>query len=218
MLKAVILARSGSTRVKNKNIRPFCGSSLLEIKIQQLQRINNIDGIIVNSNDDSILDIAKKYNVEAIKRDPYFASNSVSINDVYVNMAENCNSDYIVMCNCTNPLISDTSISNIIDFYFKNENSYGSVNSANMVKEFMWLDGNPINYTLDKMPRSQDLPNILALNFAVNIISKERLLKEKNVVSSNPFLYEIPSDESVDVDWEVDFDFAEFLYNKKIQR
>ena len=62
------------------------------------------------------------------------------------------------------------------------------------------------------------LLNILALNFAVNIISKERLLKEKNVVSSNPFLYEIPSDESVDVDWEVDFDFAEFLYNKKIQR
>ena len=32
-ITAVIPVRAGSTRVKNKNIKPFAGSSLLEIKI-----------------------------------------------------------------------------------------------------------------------------------------------------------------------------------------
>ena len=36
IVKALIAARSGSVRVQNKNIRPFAGSTLLEVKIQQL--------------------------------------------------------------------------------------------------------------------------------------------------------------------------------------
>ncbi len=58
-VKALIAARSGSVRVVNKNLRAFVGSSLLELKIEQLKRIPNIDGIVVNSNDDKILSIAK---------------------------------------------------------------------------------------------------------------------------------------------------------------
>lgn len=34
-IKALIPVRSGSVRVKNKNIRPFAGTTLLEIKIRQ---------------------------------------------------------------------------------------------------------------------------------------------------------------------------------------
>ena len=49
MIKALIPVRAGSQRVKNKNIRPFAGSSLLEIKIKQMMRIKELDGVIVNS-------------------------------------------------------------------------------------------------------------------------------------------------------------------------
>ena len=47
-IKALVAVRSGSQRVVNKNIRPFAGSSLLEIKLNQLKRISNIVGIVVN--------------------------------------------------------------------------------------------------------------------------------------------------------------------------
>ena len=67
-ISAVIAARGGSRRVKNKNIRPFAGSSLLERKLLQLKDINEIDAIYVNSESDKILNIAKKYNVNTIKR------------------------------------------------------------------------------------------------------------------------------------------------------
>ena len=59
MIKALIPVRAGSQRVKNKNIRPFADSSLLEIKIKQMQRIKELDGVIVNSDSDEMLDIAK---------------------------------------------------------------------------------------------------------------------------------------------------------------
>ena len=54
-IKALVAVRSGSQRVKNKNIRKFVDSSLLEIKINQLKRIKELDGIVVNSNDEGML-------------------------------------------------------------------------------------------------------------------------------------------------------------------
>ena len=54
-IKALVAVRSGSQRVVNKNIRPFAGSTLLEVKLNQLKRIPNLDGIIVNSNDDQMI-------------------------------------------------------------------------------------------------------------------------------------------------------------------
>ena len=88
-IKALVAVRSGSQRVENKNIRPFAGSSLLEVKLDQLKRISIIDGIVVNSNDDAMLAIAANKGCETVKRDEYYASNSVSMSDVYKNMAEN---------------------------------------------------------------------------------------------------------------------------------
>ena len=67
MIKGLVAVRSGSTRVSNKNIRPFAGSNLLKLKLEQLLRIPELDGIVVNSNDDEMLSIAKKMGVEKKK-------------------------------------------------------------------------------------------------------------------------------------------------------
>lgn len=78
-IKALVAVRSGSTRVINKNLRPFAGSNLLELKLNQLKRIKLLDGIVVNSNDDEMLAIAKNLGCETVKRDEYYASNTVSM-------------------------------------------------------------------------------------------------------------------------------------------
>lgn len=215
IVKALIAARSGSVRVQNKNIRPFAGSTLLEVKIQQLQRISNIDGIVVNSNDDEILSIAKRMGVETVKRDPYYASNEVSMSDVYQNMAENMDCDVIVYANCTNPVIEDKTIYDIVEF-FKNNPNFDSVNSSHAIKEFLFENNMPINYDLKHQPRSQDLPDIRALNFAVNVLAKETMIKCKNVVGEHPYLYNITQTEATDIDNPIDFFIAEQLYNKLV--
>ena len=122
IIKAVIPVRAGSQRIKNKNIKPFADSNLLEIKINQLKKITKLDGIIVNSDSDEMLNVAKNLGVEVVKRDAYYASSEVSINEVYVNLAEHCDSDIILFADVTNPLIKDKTIEDVVNFYFDNKN------------------------------------------------------------------------------------------------
>ena len=214
-IKALVAVRSGSQRVVNKNIRPFAGSSLLEIKLNQLKRISNIDGIVVNSNDDKMLEIASNMGCEVVKRDEYYASNQVSMSEVYRNMAENVNADVIAYINATNPLLNDKTIVQAIENYKKNISQYDSLNSAHLIKEFLFKENLPINYDLRHQPRSQDLPDISALNFAINIISREKMIECKNVVGYKPNIYIIDEVEATDIDNPIDFDFAEFVYKRK---
>ena len=211
-IKALVAVRSGSVRVKNKNIRPFAGSTLLEVKLAQLKRIPEIDGIIVNSNDDEMLKIAADMGCETVKRDEYYASNSVSMSDVYRNMAENCDCDVIAYINVTNPLLKDETISKAINMYMDNTDKYDSLNSAHLIKEFVFKDNLPINYDLRHQPRSQDLPDIYALNFAISILSREKMIECKNVVGYKPYIYGIDEVEATDIDNPIDFEFAEYVY------
>lgn len=213
-IKAIIPVRKGSQRVINKNIKPFANSNLLEIKINQLKRINKLDGIIVNSDDDEMLEIARKLGVETVKRDSYFASSTVPINEVYVDLAEHCNSDIILLADVTNPLIKDETVELAIDKYFENINNFDSVNTVNTVKMFLWKDGSPLNYTEENKPRSQDLPDIFAINSAINVLSKETMLKRKAFVGFKPYLLPVDNLEGLDIDEQIDFEIAEFLYKK----
>lgn len=215
-IKALVAVRSGSVRVTNKNMRPFAGSTLLEVKLRQLKRIPNLDGIIVNSNDDEMLALAASLGCETVKRDQYYASNSVSMSDVYRNMAENCDCDVIAYINCTNPLLKDQTIIDAIEAYKEMTASgkFDSLNSAHLIKEFMFKDNLPINYDLRHQPRSQDLPDIAALNFAISIISREKMIECKNVVGYAPNIYIIDEVEATDIDNPIDFEFAEFVFNK----
>lgn len=217
IIKALVAVRSGSMRVKNKNLRPFAGSTLLEVKLAQLKRINALDGIIVNSNDPKMLDIAQHMGCETVLRDPYFASNEVSMSDVYKNMAENCDCDVIAYINATNPLLEDETIVKAIAAYKQmiKAGTFDSLNSAHLIKEFLFKDNLPINYDLRHQPRSQDLPDIAALNFAISIISRERMIECKNVVGYHPNIYLIDEVEATDIDNPIDFDFAEFVYKRK---
>lgn len=217
-IKALIAVRSGSQRVKNKNIRPFAGSTLLELKIAQLKRIPELNGIVVNSNDDGMLKIASSMGCETVKRDEYYASNVVSMSDVYQNMAENMDADTIAYINVTNPLLEDETISKAIKMYYKQKDLYDSLNSAHLIKEFLFKDNLPVNYDLRYQPRSQDLPDIMALNFAVNILERKTMMENKNVVGMKPYLFCIDELEATDIDNEIDFVFSEFMYTRRAEK
>lgn len=213
-IKALIPVRAGSQRVKNKNIRPFAGSSLLEIKIKQLQRIKELDGIIVNSDSDEMLDIAKSLGAETVKRDSYFASSEVSANLFYQNIAENFNGDIILLSNVTSPMIKDETIENLIKIFYDNITKYDSVTTGTVVKEFLWMNNKPLNYDPRNKPRSQDLDGIVSLNHAVGIMERQTMIEVKDIVGYNPLIVTISDNESIDIDNEIDFEFAEFMYKK----
>lgn len=211
-IKALIPVRSGSVRVKNKNIAPFAGSSLLEIKIKQLQRIEGIDAVVVNSNSDEMLNIAQKCGAETIKRDEYYATSSVSINEVYQNMAENIDCDVVMFADATNPLITDDTILRVLTEWKQLDKRYDSVATVHAIREFLWEDGKALNYDPNNKPRSQDLPNIQALNYAIHILPREVMRQKKDIIGYAPKFIEIPEIEATDIDTPMDFAFAEFAF------
>lgn len=59
-ITAVIPIRSGSQRVKDKNLRPFANTTLMENKINSLLQVPELDSIIVNINSEEAIEIVKK--------------------------------------------------------------------------------------------------------------------------------------------------------------
>jgi CMP-N-acetylneuraminic acid synthetase len=86
--------------------------------------------------------------------------------------------------------------------------------SIKKIKEYLWYNNQPINYKLDYAPNSQDLPNYFSPTFGVIIVNREAMLKSKNFICDNPYFYPISDIESIDIDTELDFEFAEFLFKK----
>ena len=59
-ITAVIPIRSGSQRVKDKNLRPFADTTLIEHKIESLLKVPELTSIIVNTNSEEAISIVKK--------------------------------------------------------------------------------------------------------------------------------------------------------------
>ena len=55
----IIPARSGSKRIKNKNIKKFNGKPIIGIVLQTIKKINFFDKIIVSNDQKNIANIEK---------------------------------------------------------------------------------------------------------------------------------------------------------------
>tara|TARA_Y100000590_G_scaffold213372_1_gene241787 strand:- start:52820 stop:53515 length:696 start_codon:yes stop_codon:yes gene_type:complete len=82
----IIPARSGSTRIKNKNIKFFFGKPIIYWVIKAAKESKCFSKILVSSNDNRILNIAKKYGASTLKRNKKLSNNYVSIHDVIQNV------------------------------------------------------------------------------------------------------------------------------------
>ena len=65
---AFIFAKGKSTRLKNKNLRKIGNKSMVEHSILIAKKIKGISKIFVSSESNKILNLAKKNNVNCIKR------------------------------------------------------------------------------------------------------------------------------------------------------
>jgi len=215
MLKALVPVRAGSERVINKNIRPFAGSNLLELKVNQLLRIPEIDEVCVSSDCSNMLSLAKELGATPIERDPIYATSNVAMNDVYKHLALNMDCDHILYANVTSPLVTDETYRRCIEKYFS-LSGYDSLNTVTSIKENLWLDDVPINYDPSEHPRSQDLPNIVYLNFAINIIKRSGMISRRNVIGNKFYPWVLGKIESMDIDDEEDLRIAEMIYQGEI--
>jgi CMP-N-acetylneuraminic acid synthetase len=178
-ITAVIPVRKNSQRVINKNLRLFNKKNLLIYKIEKLKQIKYIDQIIINTDSEEAIKIAKDLNVGFWRREDYYASSICTNSEFWSHIADTTDSKFIMFTNCTSPLVKIETYNNIFKKFEEIKNINDSLNTVTEEKNFLYMDNKAINFDPIKAPNSQDLPNIVKLNFAVNILSKKLMLTKK---------------------------------------
>ena len=211
----VIAVRKGSIRVKNKNIRKFHNSSLLEVKLNQIRRLFPNSEVLLSTNCQKSILLGKKYKCRINNRPKKYCSNIIPMKEVYSYIAKDVKTKFICYLHVTSPLLSDNSLKRSIKSFINKYPEYKSLASVSLVKDYLWFKNKPINYDYLNHPKSQDLPKYFSLNFAINIIGKETMEKRKLLVDKGFLPYVLKFPEDIDVDSSEDFYLAEYFYKNR---
>lgn len=218
-ITAVIPIRSGSQRVKDKNLRPFGDTTLMELKIKKLLQVPELDKIIVNTNSEEAIDIVKNHpaykdgNLDFHRREEYYASSQCSGSEFFKHLGEVTDTEIFIYSPCTSPFVQPDTFTKCIN-EFLTSNDCDCIATVSSVKEFLWLDGKPLNYDPLNAPNSQDLPDVVALNFGVTVVDRANLIKNRNIIGKHPKFVKTSDIEAIDIDTPLDFFIAEQLYIK----
>jgi pseudaminic acid cytidylyltransferase len=224
---AIIPARAGSTRIKNKNLKLFNNKPLIYYSIKSSLESNLFSKIHVSSNSDKILGYSNKLGLKSdFTRPNYLSGNKIGLAPVIefvVNKFKKLgkNFDEVWLIYATNPFINTNIIKECNKKYKKISND--PKNALMTVTKYNY----PINWAqkLNKKghleiikrknynKRSQDFSKIFCDAGMINIYSGKKFLNKRNSVKYFP--YEIPIYKSVDIDNIEDFEFAKAMFRIK---
>lgn len=220
---AIIPARGGSKRLPRKNVLDLQGKPLIAWTIAAAKNCQSIDAVCVSSDDAEILAIAEQYQAQALLRPDELASDTATTFDAikHAIQANKEQYEYIVLLQPTSPLRTAQHIDEAIDLL--NEKTADAVISVCEVEHSpLWSntlpdDGNMTDFLReDALQRSQDLPTYYRLNGAIYICRTDRLLAEKSFfIADNIFAYVMATEESVDIDNQIDFYTAESILRNR---
>jgi len=206
---AVIPVKGVSERVKDKNLRELDGETLLERKIRILKECKLVEKIVVNTDSERIINIARDKGVAYVKRDSYFTEQATPLNEVIRNVIENTPGEHIMWSQVTSPLLTSKTTDKAIEKYFeKIKEGYDSLASVEKLICYLWKDNKPVNYSLGSHPRSQDLDPYYNMTFGILIIERELAIANNYYVGSKPYLFEVSAEEAIDIDTEEDLFIA----------
>lgn len=213
---AVIPSRKGSKRLINKNKKLLYGIPLIEYTFK-FAKFNYFDKVIVSSDDEHILSLAKKYKFSLHKRDTKLSEDKSLIKDllkiIIINFSLKSN-DIICLLQPTNPIRENNLYQKALKLYLKNKyDSVISISRMNKKIGFINKDLFSPNYTPGS--RTQDID----LKYYEN--GDIYLLKSKNLINDNSVFGDkigyIKTGEkipNIDIDYQHDFDICKMILKK----
>ena len=206
--------KGNSERVPMKNLRKFGESSLFELKLSQLSKAKGFDEIIVSSEEDMILSMAKKNGFGTHERDPKYSTSDIPMSDVYSYIASEIAGEDIAWINVTNPLADSDCYTNAVESYKRMDKKYDCLLSVAEVKDYLFHHGLPLNFRSKPWEKSQNLTGVVEMTFVINILKRQKMIEWGSCVGTTPYFYNLSKLESWDIDFQEDFDFCEMMHNK----
>jgi CMP-N,N'-diacetyllegionaminic acid synthase len=227
-IAAVIPARSGSQRVKNKNIRILDGHPLIAYTICFAKQIGIFENIYCTTDSLLIGEIADWYGCKDVIYRPATISTSTSPDIEWIQhllSQTSFNYDYFSILRITSPIKSNTSIASAFDL-IQTERA-DSIRAVTKVREHpgkMWTFSSKASYEisplLNTQPQNgvawharqyQDLPDVYVQTSSFEIIKTDTILRHKTREGKKVLGFPIDYPETLTVDYEDEFRELELL-------
>ncbi|RKF02812.1 CMP-N-acetylneuraminic acid synthetase [Tenacibaculum lutimaris] len=225
---SIIPARGGSKGLPGKNIIDLAGKPLIAWTIEASLKSKYITKTVVSSEDDNILDIAKKNGSEILKRPKELALDTTPSEPVIehvLNSIEDINKyNYLLLLQPTSPLRDAADIDSAIE-KLKEKAATALISTKTIDNKILkafknnkkgYLEG--VSNNDYPFMRRQDLPIVYMPNGAIYIVKVEDFLKSKQLFTDKTISFEMSVEKSLDIDTMEDLDrIKAFLRLLKVQ-
>jgi CMP-N-acetylneuraminic acid synthetase len=218
---AIIPARGGSKRIPNKNIKSFHGKPILAYSIEAALNSQQIDKVIVSTDDEKVTEISKSYGLEVIERPAAESSDSAPARDVIRHgIARLQHFKNLIYLQPTSPLRHPNTIDDALMMFNKSNNgSLVSVNATAKPLDWMFTlskSNQLVPQTREKSLNRQEALPLYVLNGAIYISNLVELIKNDfNLVRNDSIGFVMSKVESIDIDDQFDFEVAEHFLRKE---
>lgn len=211
----LILARGGSKRLPNKNITDLGGKPLIAWSIEAANKSSVIDTLYVSSDSRDILNVSAQYGSSIHQRDPQFATDHCSSEDsIFEFFTSNTSlvESYTHACllQPTSPFRTHIHVDEAVNLMIaKDGNSCMSVYQPSIrFNKYLHLDksGYIISYNASAELNLDYYPNGAIYIFNISVF-----MQTKSIINPKCIPYLMHGPLSVDIDNQIDLDFARFL-------
>lgn len=207
----IIPARGGSKGIPNKNIRFLSGKPLIFYSLNTANNSTHNLDIIVSTESSKIKNWVNQLGYAVIDRPNSLSSDEATLDEVitsvYLDNFAKSGYDFVVTIQPTSPLLTSITLDRAINEFINC--NYDTLISVVNHPHLSWRDeGSEIapNYLLRK--NRQELPNYY-LETGAFVISRSSNFENASRISGKISVFEIPNNESIDIDDYNDWILAE---------
>ena len=208
VITAIMPIKLYSERCPGKNIRTLGAKPLLQYELDSLKRTGLCDEINVFCSSEEIIPYLPE-GVNFVKRPEYLDLSTANFTQIFEHFMAQRDADIYVYAHATAPFITVETMTKCIEAV--KFGKYDSAFCAIKLQDYLWQNGEPLNFDATDLPRTQDLQPIYQETSGIYVFTKEVFEKYHRRVGVNPFIKEVSFKEAVDIDNPEDFDLAEAL-------
>lgn len=205
---AFVPIRLNSQRVEGKNLRELGGRPLMAYLLESLAAARNIDKVYVYCSNPAIVEYLPE-GVEWLQRDERLDQNTTLGEEIYDAFTREVEADIYILAHATSPFIRTATIEQAVRSV--ESGKYDSAFSAERVQTFAWWQGRPLNYSLQHVPRTQDLEPLYVETSAFFVFRAEVWREQHRRIGQRPYMAVTDRIESMDIDDPDDFLLAEAI-------
>lgn len=210
---AVIPARAGSKGIPNKNIRLLGNRPLIYYAINNALKSRYITDVIISTDSPEVRIIANQMGAKCHWRDKSLCGDSVTLDSVVYDASNYDEWDYIITMQPTSPTLTVQTLDSAIEYII--DNKFDTLISAINEPHLSWgIHNGKLAPNYEKRLNRQYLPPCYKETGAF-LISKAEFVTADSRIGSNVGIYELPRDESQDIDTFSDLQTAAFLIEKQ---